>query len=221
MQATDLVKKILAERGLSKAAMAHMLGIDPSMPSNWVSGKREPGPVQCLLLASLASTHNEREFWIAKAGMDSTKLKMVAEALSLPTPAVLSGEEHQLIDFWRNAQTPIERSMREMLQVLLMQRNTPMVLGSTGTNTIERKGDIPLSIERAALLKIKELAEEVLSGEEGKRYGTGEYVGAGVAEGVSADIAEIEDRLREVPPGEDPPAPPDTAGRKSGRARRT
>jgi hypothetical protein len=106
--------------------MAELFGIDPSMPSNWVAGKREPGPIQCLLLASVASEQEEREFWIEKSGIDNNKLRLIAEALSLPTPTVPSGEEIQLLQWWRGPQqNPMEEGIRKVVEALLRTRTEP------------------------------------------------------------------------------------------------
>lgn len=121
MQAADLVGKILAERGLTQTALAELLGIDPSMPSNWVSGRREPGPVQCLLLASLSVRVDERQWWIGKSGLDNKRLQIIADLLSVPIQT-LSHDEAELLEFWRSPQGQIESSLKDLITHTLGER---------------------------------------------------------------------------------------------------
>jgi transcriptional regulator with XRE-family HTH domain len=122
LQAADLVRKILSERGLSQGALADLLGIDASLPSHYLSGKREPGPIPSLLLASLATEQQERAFWIEKSGLDGKKLTLIAEALSLPSPTTISSEEEALLNWWRHPKGPVEKSLKDFVEQLLTMR---------------------------------------------------------------------------------------------------
>jgi len=118
----DLIGKIVSGKRLSQTDAAALLGVHRSMVTRFMNGEREPVGLSCLILAALSETMEERAFWVGKSGVTSKQMELLADLLKIPEPTLLSGDERQLIDFWRNPQTAIERSVRDTLEILLAQR---------------------------------------------------------------------------------------------------
>jgi transcriptional regulator with XRE-family HTH domain len=113
----------MATQGLTQAALAANLGVDRVQVGRYLTGDREPGQLACLLLAGLAENKDERNFWIIKSGVTHEQFVLLAKALGLSAPKVLSSEDHALLDWWRNPKNKMEENFKQAILQLLKVRS--------------------------------------------------------------------------------------------------
>lgn len=122
METTESIRNIIALHKLSQSELGAILGIDHSQTSRYISGEREPNTLPCLLLSALAGSKEEAEFWVSKSGVNHKQIALLGKLLALHPPEILAGEEHELLDWWRTANTGIEDALKHTIQQLLKLR---------------------------------------------------------------------------------------------------
>jgi len=115
------IAKILKSRNLTQNGFAAALDIDGSLVSHWMQGKRQPGELLCLAIATLAAKE-DIEYWIDLSGLTRKQLLMVGAALKVPEPTLLSTEERNLVNWWRNPKNQMEQGIKTVVETLLNAR---------------------------------------------------------------------------------------------------
>jgi transcriptional regulator with XRE-family HTH domain len=140
LETADLIKKIVAAHNLSQTELAEKIGVERSQVTRYLNGEREPAPLTCLFLAALSVSDAEQYFWISKCGLTHEQMRLLGLTLGLPAPNLLSGEEHQLLDWWRNPATQMEKRVFELVAQLLLDRPIRSVNESSGNTAAADSG---------------------------------------------------------------------------------
>jgi len=122
----DIVAKILKKHGSTQAALAEDLSVDASVVSNWLSGKREPMPLQCLLLSRWAENPTEKQFLIDSAKLNAVQMAALKGVLKIAeTTAVLTPEARELVSWYEARSTnPYHKGIKEMIKIALADHRT-------------------------------------------------------------------------------------------------
>jgi hypothetical protein len=86
-----------------------------------MQAKRQPGELLCLAIATLAAKE-DIEYWINLSGLTRKQLLMIAATLKAPEPTLLSTEERNLLDWWRNPKNQMEQGIKTVVETLLNTR---------------------------------------------------------------------------------------------------
>lgn len=124
METADSIRKIVDARNLSQAELAELLGVDRSQANRYITGEREPGALPCLLLSALAEGKTECDFWVAKSGLNHKQIVLLGKLLAVQQPDMLTGDERELLDWWRNPENEIDLSVKSTVELLLSGRRS-------------------------------------------------------------------------------------------------
>ncbi len=120
MQPAEKINKILV--GMTQSALARKLGIEQSSVSTFASGRKQPGPATCLALAGVCPP-DDRHYWIELSGLSIEALDSTCIALGSPMqPERMSGDERDLLDWWRSPRNKMEKSIKDLVEQLLEVR---------------------------------------------------------------------------------------------------
>jgi hypothetical protein len=90
--------------------------------SQWLTAKKKPGELLCLAIATLAAK-GDIPYWVDLSGLTHEQLMLIAQTLNLPEPTILSGEEREILAWWRdtNPNAP-EKGQKAAVKALLEAR---------------------------------------------------------------------------------------------------
>jgi transcriptional regulator with XRE-family HTH domain len=119
VEAAELIQELLSSRGLSQTELAEIIGVERSFLSRCLRAERMPGRMSCLLLAGFSDSADHKRFWLKHSGVDSRQMALIRRALGIPE--VKKGDEIEaaLLTWWRDPPSPMEQSVKLLLQRIL------------------------------------------------------------------------------------------------------
>jgi transcriptional regulator with XRE-family HTH domain len=123
LETAERIRNIVTRLKLSQSALADILGVERSVVTRYLGGSSEPGPLPCLILASLSESDADKNFWLHASGINAAQMERLASAIGAPKPTGLDGSEIKLLSWWREPRNPMEDSLREVMRKVLIARD--------------------------------------------------------------------------------------------------
>lgn len=120
---SEKIEKLLKDLHLTQTALAAKLGVDPTLISQWVLSKKDPGPLPCLLLAAI-SDERDRSYWIQQSGISWGQQTMLAKTLKLPPiPDPPDDFETKVLHWLRTANTFLDERIKSLLEAAVITQD--------------------------------------------------------------------------------------------------
>lgn len=112
------IEKLMAELGLSQLDLSRQTGIEQSMISKYVSGKRVPGRLSALFFAGLCRDIESRVYWLRLAGIDSAQRELIRTACGGGERQEAYEERltREFLSFWYAPQGVVMEGIRDLLK---------------------------------------------------------------------------------------------------------
>ncbi len=114
MDIQAILEKILAAHGNDRVKLASLLEINYSTLSLWLSGKRAPSPIQCLVLASLVSG-KEKDALQKMAQLSEGQINKIVQGLSADSSLVIQPEKQAFIEWFNNPPESYDAAIKDYI----------------------------------------------------------------------------------------------------------